>query len=136
MNDDDKFFEMQAEEWIKKAGEDELSAKSILKHRDGSPSTVCFISHQMAEKYLKAFLVEKTHDYPKIHLLDVLAELCVKNDKNSEQIKEEAVFLNAFYIPARYPADYPEFSWHDAEEAYAAAEKIKDFVSKKIKKQV
>jgi len=132
MNDNDKFFEMQAREWIKKAKEDELSAESILRHRDGSPSTVCFISHQIAEKFLKAFLVEKIHDYPKIHLLDVLLKLCIKNDGSLEEIKEEAVFLNAFYIPARYPADYPEFSWQDAEQAYEAAKKIKSFVLAKI----
>lgn len=49
--------ELQAEEWIKKAHDDELNAQSILKHRDGTPAGVCFLSHQMAEKYFKAFLV-------------------------------------------------------------------------------
>ncbi len=32
------------ERWLNKIQDDELSAKSILKHKDGSPSTVCFLS--------------------------------------------------------------------------------------------
>ncbi len=49
--------ELQANEWIKRANEDELSANVILKEEGGAPNTVCFLSQQMAEKYLKAFLI-------------------------------------------------------------------------------
>ena len=46
-------------EWLKKVKDDELNAASILRHRDGTPNGVCFLSQQMAEKCLKAFLVEE-----------------------------------------------------------------------------
>ncbi|MBI2459091.1 MAG: HEPN domain-containing protein [Parcubacteria group bacterium] len=42
-----------AARWVRKARDDELNIRSILKHRDGAPSGVCFLSQQMAEKYLK-----------------------------------------------------------------------------------
>jgi len=46
-----------ANEWFLKARDDELSAKDILTDREGAASTVCFLSQQMAEKYLKGYLV-------------------------------------------------------------------------------
>ena len=46
--------ELQAKEWIKKANDDELNARSILAHRDGMPSGTCFLSHKMVEKYLNS----------------------------------------------------------------------------------
>ena len=124
--------DLQVEEWLKKAHDDELNARSILTHRDGTPGGVCFMSHQMAEKCLKAFLVAKKKDYPKIHPLDKLVELCLRIDRSFVKLKELAIFLNAFYVPTRYPGEYPEFTWQDAEKAYDVAQKIKEFVLKKI----
>ena len=37
--------------WFSKADEDELSVRAVLK--EGAPSTACFLSQQIAEKYLK-----------------------------------------------------------------------------------
>lgn len=125
--------ELQAGEWIKRAKDDELNAKSILKHRDGTPGAVCFLSNQMAEKYLKAFLVSRKQWFPKIHPLDTLAELCREIDSSFERLKKDAIFLNSFYMRTRYPGDYPEFTWQEAEKAFKAALKIKEFVLGKLK---
>lgn len=119
-------------EWFKRAEEDELSINAILEEEGGAPSTVCFLSHQMAEKYLKAFLVAKKKEFPKIHLLDRLLELCVKIDPEFEQLKNEAISLNDYYIDTRYPGDYPQFSFKEAKEAFEKALKIKDFVLAKL----
>lgn len=121
------------QEQFKKAQEDELSAESILKHRDGSPSTVCFLSHQMAEKCLKGLLVYNSQDYPKVHDLKRIATLLEKFASNIFDLDNDFTVLNKRYVVTRYPADMPEFSWQDAEEAYAAAKKIKDFVLGKVK---
>ncbi len=59
MNKQNNQKDLLTEEWIKKAKDDELNACSILTHRDGAPNGVCVLSHQMAEKYLKAYLVLK-----------------------------------------------------------------------------
>ncbi len=82
-----------AQEWFLRAGDDELSAKSILKNKDGSPNTVCFLSQQIAEKFLKGFLVFKGVRFSKIHQLDRLVALCGEIDNQFENIKKEAEYL-------------------------------------------
>jgi len=119
--------------WFKKADEDELSAVAILDDRDGAPSTVCFLSQQITEKYLKGLLVFFGKRFSKIHDLIELEELILTIDQDIKEFEAELDFLNRFYIESRYPGDYPEFTWNDAEEAYKGAKKIKEFVLNKIK---
>jgi len=109
---------------------------SILKHRDGAPSGVYFLSQQMTEKILKAYLVHEIKDYPKIHLIDKLVELCSKVDADFKNLKDEAIYLSDFYMPARYPSLYIDFSWREAEKAFKSATKIKEFVLKKMKRDL
>lgn len=126
-----------ANEWFAKATDDELSIKDILNDREGSPNTVCFLCQQMAEKYLKGYLVFYNVEFPKIHQLDKLINFCKKIDRQFEKFKKESEFLSEFYIAARYPGDYPVFSFVDAEKAYKAALRIKKFViAKTIKTTV
>lgn len=89
----------------------------------------------MAEKYLKAFLVAKKRWFPKIHPVSKLLEFCMDIDISFDALREEAIFLTEFYVETRYPGDYPEFSWQEAEQAFAAAQSIEEFVLEKIKKQ-
>lgn len=123
---------LRVEEWLRKAHEDELNAGSLLKHRDGAASGVCFLSHQMAEKYLKAYLVAKQNRFPKIHPLDRLVEFCAEHDPMFFALGATAAQLDPYYTPARYPADIPEFGWSDGERAFALAEKIKRFVLERL----
>src|SRR3989344_2764104 len=122
-------------EWIARANDDELNARSVLKHRDGTPANVCFLSQQMAEKYLKALLLSYTGDYPRTHDLNQLASLL--EDYVSSifyEMKSEIGFLNPYYVTTRYPADVSieSFTWEMAEQAFKATEKIKEFVLLKI----
>lgn len=118
--------------WIKKAEEDELSIKAILK--EGSPSTACFLSQQMAEKMLKGLLVYHQGDFPKIHDLLRLETLLLKYVPDIHQLHDEASLLNRYNTEARYPGDFQEYSQKEAEEAFAAATIIKEFVLKKFTK--
>ena len=104
-------------EWFEKAKEDELSAKVILKER-GAPSTVCFLSQQMAEKYLKGLIVFHQRSFPKIHDLLELETLLLKIFPGIREIHEDLKFLNRYYIETRYPGDYPEFSWQEAKKPF------------------
>ncbi len=122
-----------AEEWFARAGEDELSARSMLEDRRGAPGTICFLSQQMAEKYLKGYLVYRRKRFPKIHQLDRLVKMCQELDADFKEIKEEAALLSAFYVTARYPGDYPQFTFEDADRAFESACRVKDCVFKKIR---
>ncbi len=127
-----KYSDLITKEWLKRVLDDELNAKSLLKHRDGTPNGVCFLTQQMAEKLLKAYLVEVNNKYPKIHSLNKLLEDCIKVDNEFLQLKGESLYLNEFYIPVRYPDFFVENSWIDAEKAMTMAKKIKNLVLKKI----
>ena len=126
-------LEILAGEWFSKAQDDELSAKDILNDKEGAPSTVCFLGQQMAEKLLKGYLVYKEKELFKIHDLDKLVKLCEEIDNSFDDIKEQAKSLSDFYISTRYPGDYPEFTWTQAEKAFVSADKIKKFVLEKVK---
>lgn len=129
---DYKKLKKLASEWFSKARDDELSAEDILKDREGAASTVCFLSQQMAEKYLKGYLVFKEKEFPKIHDLARLLKLCGYLDPEFVKLAQEAQYLRPFYIATRYPGDYPEFSFEIAEDAFKKAMVIKEFVLRKL----
>ncbi|MBI1870862.1 MAG: HEPN domain-containing protein [Chlamydiae bacterium] len=123
------------DEWLKRAYDDELNIRSILKHRDGTSAVVCFLSQQMAEKHFKALLLKLTGKHPKVHDLGQLAELTTPYFKKTvKELTEEMVLLNRYYIGTRYPGDIDitSFSWEMAEEAFDAAMIIKNFVLEKL----
>jgi HEPN domain-containing protein len=131
MNDREKSVK-RFEEWEHYALEDEEIIKITLQE-DGPPNQICLHVQQMAEKYLKGFLAFHKNAPFKTHQLDQLILECAKHDDAFLELKKDAVNLNDFYIEARYPGDIPEFYLQDAQEGYAAAKKIKDFVISKVK---
>ena len=119
-------------EWLGRATDDELSVEAILKE-EGAPSTVCFLSQQMGEKYFKAFLVFHQKEFPKIHHLDRLLELCLEIDSSFKELKDEVILLSDYYIETRYPGGWTEkWTWKEAREAFDSALEIKKFVLGKI----
>lgn len=121
-----------AKEWFLRAQDDELSSRDILEDRGGSPNTVCFLSQQIAEKVFKAFLCYHGVEFPKVHQLDELLKLCEKIDAEFSFLIDDAEDLTPFYISARYPGDYPTYTFEDAESAFQKSIKIKDFILKKL----
>ncbi len=118
-------------EWIKKAEEDELSIRAILKG-GGAPSTGCFLSQQMAEKYLKCLLSFHRKPYPKTHDLLDLASLLMLHEPSFSRIRKDLNLLNRYYIETRYPGDYPEFTPQECREAFESALRVKEFVLERI----
>lgn len=100
--------ELNIKEWIKKTNEDELSCRSLLKHKDASPTSVCFLAQQMAEKYLKALLIFHQKSFPKIHDLKRIATLIEPFEQNIFELEKEFNVLNKYYATTRYPGDFPE----------------------------
>ena len=124
--------EKLVKEWLSKATDDELSIEAILKE-EGAPSTVCFLSQQMGEKYLKAFLIFNQRAFPKIHHLDRLLELCIEVDDSLEELKDNVILLSDYYIETRYPGGWTEeWTWTEAREAFDNASEIKKFVLDKL----
>lgn len=115
-------------DWLKRAGEDELSINAILKEEAGAPSTACFLSQQMAEKLLKGLLVYHDQEFPKIHDLLALETMIIRIEPRVVGIHEDLRLLNRYYVETRYPGDYPECNFAECKEAFKSALRIKDLV--------
>lgn len=121
-----------AEEWFKKAMDDYKSAKVVLEE-GGYYGTTCFLSQQIAEKYLKGFLVFCGEKVLKIHDLIKLLNECKRVDRGFEELEEECVLLNDYYIETRYPLDTPvNYSKREAKSDLEAVDKIIKFISEKV----
>lgn len=125
-------IEKNYQQWFKKAEEDRLSAEVILKE-GGSPGTVCFLSQQIAEKYLKGLLTYHKNKLRKVHDLRDLENLLIDVYPGIKHFEEDIILLNQYYAQTRYPGHYQDFTWEDARFALDAAKRIKDFVLTKIK---
>lgn len=118
--------------WIKKGDEDLSSLEALLKHREGSPSTGCFLAQQVIEKFLKGLCVSIGLELEKTHDLAKLADSLAKSYHEIEVFYKKLAIFNRYYIESRYPGDYPEFTWEECERAFEISNKIKEFVKNKI----
>lgn len=128
----DKNRKKLAREWFKKAGDDYLSAQVILRE-GGYYGTTCFLAQQIAEKYLKGFLVFGGKKFQKIHDLIKLLNECKKISGDFSELEEECILLNDYYIETRYPHHAPiDYSKKEAKLAMEAVDKTIKFVLDKV----
>jgi HEPN domain-containing protein len=120
------------QEWLERANDDELNARSIFNHKDGTENAVCFLCQQSTEKLLKALLIFKNTEPPKVHDLLKLASLLEKSGVVLSELIDDLTNLDKFYISTRYPGEYEKYSWVDAQNALASLEKIKKLVENSI----
>lgn len=117
-----------AKEWIEKADEDFGFAVSGIEYTDFF-SQICFHFQQAAEKYLKSFILANEQEFRPIHNLIELLETCKAVEPKFEEIKEDCVYLNPFYIDTRYPVHWPtHYDKETAIKAKISAENIGDLV--------
>ena len=115
-------------EWLDKAEEDFQFAVSVIED-SVFYAQICFHFHQAAEKFLKAFIVNRELEFRKIHDLLVLLDLCLKVEPLFHKIKEECKFLNRFYIETRYPVHWPtKYTKEEALKARNSCEVIRNAV--------
>ncbi len=120
-----------SKEWILKSQNDFKSAKILFKE-NGPTDSLCFHCHQSVEKILKGFLVFNKKEFPRTHDLIHLLKLCEKLDAEFENLKDEVLFLNRYYIETRYPPEISVYSKEECKEAIESAEKLTQFAIKKI----
>ncbi len=123
---------MKPEDWVKKAETDLRVAKKLLE-LDEEPWIIAYHIEQAVEKYLKAFLVYKNQRFKKTHNIKELLDLCIKLDKDFEELRKLNIeYLSEYATNVRYPGFY-EPTKEEVIEALDIAEKVKDFVLKKLK---
>ena len=118
-------------EWVQKAEGDFQAATRMMRWRKSpQPDSVCYHCQQCAEKYVKAFLTQHDVDFPWIHNLPKLNELCFPIDGSFLQIHGSLEELNPFEAETRYPGHFAQGD--DARKAIAAMRKVRKFVRSKL----
>jgi len=124
----------EVKKWIKKAESDLRAAKRSFGFEEDS-WIVTFHSQQAIEKLLKAFLTFNQVRFRKTHDILELLEMCIKIDKEFESLfKLDLEKFKEYATEYRYPSYY-EPTLEEAKEAIEIAEKVKEFVLKKLKEK-
>lgn len=85
-------------EWLEKADEDFNFAAANLREESGFYAQLCFHFQQAAEKYLKAYIIEKELTFDRVHDLVHLLKTCSAHTPVFKGLLEECILLNAAYI--------------------------------------
>jgi len=118
--------------WIKKAENDLITAKHSMTIKPTPPfDTICFHAQQCAEKYLKTYLIYNEIDFEKTHDIGDLITLASQIDSSFDELLEYGDILTPFAVRIRYPI-FEELTEEKAKEAIEIAERIKEFVLKRL----
>lgn len=118
------------EKWFRKAENDLPVIKNNMASAETPIDACCFHAQQAAEKYLKAYLISKKINFPKIHDLKALIILCANINPAFNSIAEPALKLSDYAIALRYPDAFDDLTIEDAKKAYEDAIVIKNFTLK------
>lgn len=113
--------------WILKAEHDLLNIENNLAAQEIPWDTVCFHAQQCGEKYLKALLVSRHIDPPKIHDLTELYALLPDGllvGFNARLLEA----LNPYSIEGRYPGVWEPVEREEALRAVEAAKVIRQAI--------
>lgn len=88
---------------------------------------IAFHAQQCAEKYLKAYLVFKSVDFPYTHDIFRLLELCAEHGNWAETI-EEAKRLTLYAITTHYPGTEDKVTRDEALNAIDLASRVRKVV--------
>jgi len=92
---------------------------------------VCNLCQQAVEKYLKCFLFYSDIDFPKIHDLSVLINLCIDISPDFSQFIRKCIFLNKYGVMPKYPNDL-QINDDDVKISIKFAKDIQNFVLSKV----
>ena len=126
----------QGSRWLRQARADRRGAQLLFEGE--SYHLVCFISQQVAEKALKAFLYAQGEELVIGHSVEVICRWAAAIDADFEALRQEVAPLDAYYIPTRYPNGLPDgipadiYTRSVAEETLRLADLVLKFVTRKL----
>lgn len=116
--------------WLLKA-ESDLTNVGLCLERGLALDAACFHAQQAAEKCLKAYLAASEIDFPFIHNLEKLVELCAQREPSFLSLKAMSQELTPYAVELRYDGEF----WPGVETARQALESaliIKRFVMDRL----
>lgn len=120
-----------ARRWLRWADEDLALAEHTAADPDVVARGACVWAHQAAEKALKALLILRDVDPPKLHDLDRLAQR-LPADEGRAFAPIELPGLTRWAIEGRYPADLDEATHADGLKAIVIARQVVDLVRLRV----
>lgn len=120
-----------AHEWINFANLDLESAKFLMNMNSIPFQIVCYHCQQAIEKYLKAYLAFCGNEILKTHDLLMLNKKCEGYDGSFKEMYKDCLEVNDYAVHTRYPF-YEDLTDGDAILAIKSAERVKEFVMKKV----
>jgi HEPN domain-containing protein/predicted nucleotidyltransferase len=112
-----------AAEWLESAGRDQRHCEDLWRLEGEYWPEICWLSHQMCEKFLKALLVSRGVRPPRTHKLTELLQALRDNDVNLGPLDADCLLLGAYAVTPRYPAGL-RLAEGAARTAYAASQRI------------
>ncbi len=110
-------------EWLESADRDVRHCEDLRQlGRDYSPE-ICWLSHQVCEKFLKALLVSRHVRPARTHELNVLLQALRDDGLELGALDADCTLLTGHAITPRYPAGL-RLTRENARAAYAAAQRI------------
>lgn len=120
-----------ANEWFESADSDFQYAQIGLKEEKIFPQ-VAFLSQQVAEKYLKGYLVFNSVKPTRVHELPKLLDECIKINPDLEKLRDACELLTGFYVEVRYPPDIPDYTQEEMKDAFEKARLVKETIENLI----
>lgn len=123
-------IQRQVKQWLSFGDEDFHLAQHSLSLQDDCPfRLVAYHAQQCVEKYLKAYLVLHSVDFPYTHNISRLLELCDDNTSTKWLEKlQDAEELTPFAITTRYPGQDEEVTAEEAQRSLEIAEQVRQVV--------
>lgn len=136
MKPPERVKEELVEQWFRKAEDDFEAANDMLNEGKSYRWIICYHAQQAAEKYLKAYLVQKSIEPPRVHdLTDLLKVLSLVAPAMGAQL-HEIRSLSIYAVDTRYPGDLPLSTSEEAREAVRLAGKARRIITEALQRQV
>jgi HEPN domain-containing protein len=111
--------------WVLRAEEDYAAAVSAMRRKKPLTYIACFHAQQCAEKYLKALLITRGHEPPRVHDMVVLGDECTRAGILLSVSDDDLSTLSAYAVRVRYPGDDPTVE--EARQALHIAKRVRRF---------
>jgi len=129
MTPPDRVLRTLVQQWIAKAELDFRAAERLIQDTEPIREVIAFHCQQVAEKYIKAFLVDRQLEFPKTHDLEELIELVTANSPELALELQGCEILSPFGVRIRYPGDFPEVLAGQEVMLFELARRVRDAVT-------
>jgi HEPN domain-containing protein len=120
-------------EWLNRARSNLAKAHITRASDDVYPEDVCFEAQQAAEKAIKAVLLSRQVDFPRVHDIATLLTLVSECGIALPDEIAAATELTDYAVATRYPGLEGDVSNEDCDDAIACAEAVLQWAERMIK---